>query len=283
MQISSLVEPLIPLPQSSDSNADNDSYASSVISSLKKQLEIERAAHQRTRLDAATQISDLQARLARREAALEESIGKKGGSKEILPVGRIVPLDKEEAMKLLHAKNKAVELEVKELGNRLERARLSGPTSDQPDLRGGPHATDRSALPTVNPGTEMIQSLDLQIQELGRQIDGFTRQRQELSQYINDEKFLMEPNVAATDVASLYQAAMLRENALKEENKRLQRLVDENQHHNVPTCELLEPQDGEISMDLSSPIFPTAILECSDGPLAQSTPIANTSPLLVTL
>jgi hypothetical protein len=41
----------------------------------------------------------------------------------------------------------------------------------------------------------MIQSLDLQIQELGHQIDGFTRQRQKLSQYINDEKLLMEPKV----------------------------------------------------------------------------------------
>jgi hypothetical protein len=125
------------LPQSSDSNADNDSYASSVISSLKRQLETERAAHQRTRLDAAAQISDLQARLARREAALEESIGRKGSSKEALTVGRIAPLDREEAMRLLHAKNKAVELEVKELGNRVSFVKIPFPFhSSSPSLNG---------------------------------------------------------------------------------------------------------------------------------------------------
>ena len=61
-------------------------------------------------------------------------------------------------------------------------------------------------------------------------------------------------------LATSYEAALHREKALKEENERLRQLLNEKQP--IPTGNLLD-NDGEMSMELATPLMPSAILEHS--------------------
>ena len=99
-------------------------YAAAIITSLRRELDNEKSSHLRTKLDAACQISELHSLLARREAELEMMIGCSDTRSH--PTGVLAhqtpTLSTEEALKMLElgaARNKAVEVEVKELTKRV--------------------------------------------------------------------------------------------------------------------------------------------------------------------
>ncbi|KAF7969813.1 hypothetical protein HWV62_25934 [Athelia sp. TMB] len=147
-------------PIQSLSQKQYDAYAASLIQSLREERDLERCAHEQFRQHAESQILDLEARLARRDAELEAWLlyGKKARldhPRQSSPAAEhsIPRLSAEDALQVMQntsVRNKQLEQEVRALSGMLEKARLRAASLINPPAHASmkdSHAGGRSSAP----------------------------------------------------------------------------------------------------------------------------------------
>ncbi|KAN0093239.1 hypothetical protein V8E55_004023 [Tylopilus felleus] len=136
-------------------NSHNDellAYATSIIARLRMELDVERQRHSRTMEEANLRIEELEAKVAVREAELENCITsprddvRQPGEPQTDPThafekrkpGKRLPepkpLTDEECLRFLEsnsARNRSLEIEIRQIAERLEQARMSSSTSSE--------------------------------------------------------------------------------------------------------------------------------------------------------
>ncbi|KAF8557456.1 hypothetical protein OG21DRAFT_316188 [Imleria badia] len=159
-----------------DRNDDLLTYATSIIARLRMELDVERQSHSRSVEEANLRTEELEAKVAVREAELENCITSPGdderhpGELQNIPthvfekqdlgtrLPEPKPLSDEECLRFLEgngARNRSLEIEIRQIAERLEKARMAASTSSgfrkepqSPTLR-----NDYKAIPTPSPRT----------------------------------------------------------------------------------------------------------------------------------
>ncbi len=199
----SRIEPAEPLPDA-PSPDHTMIYASALVESLTTERDTERRAHKRTKEVAKNTITILEARLALREAELEDFLGQ---PPEDLPnLGRVEEpkeMSDEEAHRILElnvARQRRIEMETRALHAKVSVFKyLSWPSnlSLVVQLEG-----IRSRPRPPNP----IDALNAQIQQLTAQVKSFGA---ELRQMIESETIVRHPTANQTTISSLIIACYL--------------------------------------------------------------------------
>lgn len=190
-------------------------YASSIIARLRAELDLERQQHHQMVEEANARVEELEARVAVREAELEMWITTPSPSREAdastenvrdttprLQPARMAPfhprpISDEECLRVLEsnsARNKSLEMEIRDIVTRLEQARFAAPSLDDcpraesPQTETGnghtptqlepvpPTSFSKAQVPT-DPSLTVIAQLDEHIRTMAAQIDSLRAER----------------------------------------------------------------------------------------------------------
>ncbi|KAF8883482.1 hypothetical protein CPB84DRAFT_1734660 [Gymnopilus junonius] len=149
-----------------------------------------------------------------------------------------------------------------------------------------------------------LHELDREIQQLGEKVDAFTQERNTLIQTISagtrdqqyhppirdDEKIGLENKIQALEeecdrlqesqqnLRNELQRTRLEARAREEEllGEITTLRLDQDDTERVPVAPLLDESDGEMSMELATPLMPTSIMSTSPPPSIQAVPISRT-------
>ncbi|KIK91479.1 hypothetical protein PAXRUDRAFT_149414 [Paxillus rubicundulus Ve08.2h10] len=145
-------------------NDDLITYATSIVARLRTELDFERQGHNKTAEEANLRIEELEAQVAVREAELEACLNSPnhkqdpstgaphalGKWKPCRKVCQPDPLSDEECLRFLesnNARNRSLELEIRQIAERLEQARVAPPILSEP-CKGSPRDSQSLVLET---------------------------------------------------------------------------------------------------------------------------------------
>ncbi|KAF6748576.1 hypothetical protein DFP72DRAFT_916339 [Ephemerocybe angulata] len=261
IHVSSLLEPIDHPPTSRVSPAEMDdllSYAASIIEATRRERTLERKAHQKTKEWAQARIATLEAQLARREAELahcathcvpgfDPAAPPEPPPEDHMPYQQCL-----DTLQWTISKNKSLEMEINTLSDKLSGVRLQGKHFEEATLSS--HSI-----------SERLRAVEEECARL-RKSDEELRQRLEATNHeerVRDIEMKQRIELLDSQIT-----AMALQNAQQDEYSDTIRVSPPRAPSPKPDTESGQPpphddllDDGEMSMDLATPLMPTVFME----------------------